>query len=729
MQQQRKRARRSPEPGAGQPPPRVASARQAPDPVRWIVAGLGLLALLVFGHVLGHDFIDYDDPKYVVENPVVRAGLTGRGVAWAFTTEHAANWHPVTWLSHMLDCQLFGVQPEFHHATSLFLHTANGVLWFLLWRAMTGAVWRSAVVAALFAVHPAHVESVAWIAERKDVLSTFFWVASLWWYVRWVRRGNALAYALALLAGALGLMAKPMVVTLPLTLLLLDRWPLARWPSAWNPGVRLVVEKAPFVAMAAAVSVVTFLVQRAGGAIDVRIPLLLRIANAFVAYVTYVGMAIWPTRLAVYYPLPASLPTWQPIAAALALVVATAVVVRSARPYLVTGWLWYLVTLLPVIGFVQIGGRALADRYTYVPYIGLFVMAAWGIAELAERWKARATVVPVGAGAALAAYAVVAWVQLGFWQDSVTLFRHALAVTADNFVAEANLGVALQDAGDLDGASVHLEASYALNPDGDAAFNLGNVRFAQGRLPEAVALYEEALQEDPRRVKTLYNLANALRERGDPDGAVQRYREALGLDPTDVDVRNNLGITLLNAGRLDEAGTELDAARNLAPDDKTVHRNLAVLAMRREDWNRAVAEYQIVHQTMDDPDLIDELVTALESAGRPAEAAATLEHALARSPDEPRFLGGLAWLWATSKDDSIRDGPNAVVLAERACAADRTPDCLDTLAAAYAEAGRFDDAVRTVRAAMEHADATPEFRDEVRARAALYEAGRPYRVP
>jgi len=725
MQQGRKRARRSSEPQAEQPAP----GRRAPDPIPWIVAGLALLTLAVFGRALGNDFIDYDDPKYVVENPVVRAGLTGRGIAWAFTTDYAANWHPITWLSHMLDCQVFGLQPEFHHATSLFLHAANGVLWFLLWRAMTGAVWRSALVAALFALHPAHVESVAWVAERKDVLSTLFWVASLWWYARWVRRGSAGAYALSLLACALGLMAKPMLVTLPLTLLLLDRWPLARWPSAWNPGVRLLVEKAPFVALAAAASVVTFLVQRAGGAVDLHIPLALRIANAFVAYVTYVAMAIWPVRLAVYYPLPASLPTWQPIAAALALVAATAVVLRSARPYLVTGWLWYLVTLLPVIGFVQIGARAFADRYTYVPYIGLFVMAAWGLAELAERWKARTSLVGAGAVTALTAYAVVAWTQLGYWQDSVTLFRHALAVTADNFVAEANLGVALLDADEPDAASPHLEASYALNQDGNAAYNLGNARFAQGRLPESATLYEEALRDDPRRLKALYNLANVLRQRADTEGAIQRYREALRLDPKDVDVRNNLGITLLEAGRLDEAGVELGAARDLAPDDKTVHRNLAVLAARREDWNRAVAEYQIVHQTEDDPDLIDELVTALENGGRPAEAAATLETALARSPDEPRYLGGLAWLWATSKDDAVRDGPNAVVIAESACAVERTPDCLDTLAAAYAEAGRFDDAVRTVRAAMEHKDATPEFRDEVRERAALYEAGRPYRAP
>ena len=461
-----------------------------------------------------------------------------------------------------------------------------------------------------------------------------------------------------------------------------------------------------------------------------RVPLAVRLENVFVSYVAYVWTALWPARLAVYYPLPASFPPWKPIAAAVALVVATVAVVRSSRPYLVTGWLWYLGTLVPVIGFVQIGGRALADRYTYVPFIGLFIMMAWGIPELAARWHVRPRLVAGAAATAVVACAVTTWIQVGYWRDSVALFRHALAVAPDNFVAHANLGVALQEQGDIEGAAAHLEASFATNPDGDATFNLANVRLAQQRLPEAVALYEESLRLEPDRVKTLYKLANALGQLGRTDDAIGRYREALRLDPGDVDVRNNLGITLLRAGRLDDAGAELEAALRRAPNDPDVHRNLGALYAQREDWTRAVAEYETAHRALpDDAGLIEDLSFALVSAGRAAEAGRLLEDAVARLPGATRLVGALAWLRATSKDARLRDGAEAMRLAERACTAERTPDCLDTLAAAYAEAGRFADALDAVRAALEDADTSEEFRDELRERQALYESGKPYRAP
>jgi tetratricopeptide (TPR) repeat protein len=449
-----------------------------------------------------------------------------------------------------------------------------------------------------------------------------------------------------------------------------------------------------------------------------------------ISYVAYVRMAIWPARLAVYYPLAASLPPWKPIAAAVVLVVVTVAVVMSSRPYLIAGWLWYLGTLVPVIGFVQIGGRALADRYTYVPFIGLFMMVAWGIADLRSRWSLRPQLVGAAAATALVACAVTTWIQVGYWRDSATLFRHALAVAPDNFVAQANLGLALQEQGDLEAASAHLEASFALNPDADAAFNLANVRLAQQRLPEAVALYEQTLRLEPRRAKALYNLANTFDQLGQSEDAVRSYREALRIDPADVDARNNLGITLLRAGRLDEAGAEFEAALRLAPNDSVVHRNLGALYAQRQDWTRAVTEYETARRALpNDVVLIDDLSMALVSTERAGDAARLLEDAVERLPDATRLVGALAWLRAPSKDARARDGAEAVRLAERACTMERSADCLDTLAAAYAEVGRFADAVGAVRAALADADATPEFRDELRERAALYESGKPYRAP
>lgn len=438
-----------------------------------VVLALGLAALTFAAYfsVLSNGFVSYDDGKYVTENPHLRAGLSTDTVVWAFTTFRASNWHPLTWLSHAFDVQLYGMNPLGHHLTSLLLHIANVVLLYWLLFRMTTSPWKSAFVAALFAVHPLHVESVAWVAERKDVLSTFFWMLTMLAYVRYAESPSAGCYLPVIILFAIGLLAKPMLVTLPLVLLLLDYWPLRRGPILGR-----LTEKIPLLVLAAGSCVVTFVAQRSGGSVaDLgRFTLAERIGNALVSYVTYIGKAFWPSKLACFYPHPGSgLPAWQPILAAVGLIGFTGIVIKLSvrRPYLLTGWLWYLVALVPVIGFVQVGFQAMADRYTYIPLIGIFVMIAWGIPEsmgaceyegvsARKRPPARSrplrhsqTRTPTHSHTLLAAtaalvLAVLAWrtsVEVRYWHDEVTLFERALAVTHGNYVAHNNLGRALAD--------------------------------------------------------------------------------------------------------------------------------------------------------------------------------------------------------------------------------------------------------------------------------------------
>jgi hypothetical protein len=391
---------------------------------------LALATLAVFWQVLGHDFVNYDDPDYVYRNPNVQSGITLSSIKWAFTTGHAANWHPLTWLSHMLDWQLFGDNPGWHHLTNLFLHIANTLLLFAVLKRMTNALWRSAFVAAAFALHPLHVESVAWVAERKDVLSTLFWMLTIAAYLRYLERPGTGRYLLTLLIFALGLMAKPMLVTLPFVLLLLDYWPLGRFQfgqivksvgqqsrkslnafSHWKLSRHLLLEKVPLFALSAISSIVTFLVQRTAGAVTSveTLPLKLRIANTFVSYLTYIQKMVWPSRLAMFYPYPDKTDLiWQTVVFALLLLIISLGVIwlMRRRRYLLTGWLWYLGTLVPVIGLVQVGDQALADRYTYVPLTGLFIIIAWGVPDLIAKWRFRKHALAASAIAVLLAWSI-----------------------------------------------------------------------------------------------------------------------------------------------------------------------------------------------------------------------------------------------------------------------------------------------------------------------------------
>jgi Tfp pilus assembly protein PilF len=528
----------------------------------------------VYQQVASFAFINYDDSGYVRDNARVLAGLTPEGVAWAFTTTSQANWHPLTWLSLQLDASFGGSSPRVYHTTNVVLHVVGVLLLFLLFERMTGSTWRSAFLAALFAVHPLHVESVAWVAERKDVLSTVFGLLACHAWLSALEHPGFKYRALTVAAYAASLLAKPMLVSLPILLLLFDLWPLRRA----EPLRRLVVEKAPLFALAAASCIVTVIVQANGGAMRslTQYPLSARSGNAAVSYVLYLVKAIWPSGLSIYYPYPyEGLLAWEIGGAVLALAVTTYVCVRArpSAPYLLVGWLWYLVTLVPVIGIIQVGSQAMADRYTYVPLIGPFAMLAFGFPDLSQRAVpgARGVVVALPAAAGLAmivALAVAAWRQAGYWRDSVTLFERSLAVTTENAMAHNSLAFALFDRGEVDRAVAECEQAVRIAPDmGDAQSNLVQGYLAQGRMEEAAAHTREALRLRPNDARTHVNAGLIARMEGRDDDAMSSFKEAIRLDPDEQPAHLNYGALLVAHGKLDEAIVQFREAVRLRPSD------------------------------------------------------------------------------------------------------------------------------------------------------------------
>ena len=536
---------------------------------------LVLTVLVVFWQGVKNDFTNFDDNQYVTENQHVQAGLTWKNLLWAFTTTHSVNWHPLTWLSHMLDCQVYGTNPAGHHLTNILLHAASTVLLFLVLQWMTGARWRSAFVAALFAVHPLHVESVAWVAERKDVLSGLFWMLTLWAYTGYVYRPTPTRYLLTILCFVLSILAKPMAVTLPFVLLLLDYWPLNRLALTQqvdgkkplvdkkslspNSGrwiaTNVVIEKLPFFAFAVLASTVTFFVQYNSGAAKslVQYPLTERITNALVSYVLYMGKMIWPHNLAVFYPhLGQSLAIWQPVLAGLLLLVVSAVVIRTGgrHPYLPVGWFWYVGTLVPVIGLIQAGDQGMADRYTYIPLIGLFIIVSWGVPELAKQWRYRRTVLGLTAAILLLALSVCAHFQVRYWKNDITLFTHALKVTKNNFVAHNNLGAALARQGKLEDAIPHFIAALQISPSYERAhFNLGLARDKQGKIDEAIVHFSKALEIKPDYPEALNGLGVALARQGRLKEAIAHFKAALQLQPGNGNARANLDLATELVGK------------------------------------------------------------------------------------------------------------------------------------------------------------------------------------
>ncbi|HUK14019.1 MAG TPA: tetratricopeptide repeat protein [Thermoanaerobaculaceae bacterium] len=540
----------------------------------WLSLALVAITAIVYAPVGHFGFLNWDDQDYVTDNPHVLHGLTWRGVAWAFTTGHAFNWHPLTWLSHMSDVDLFGMNPGGHHLTSLVLHLASTVLLFGVLHQMTGARGCSAFVAALFAVHPLHVESVAWVAERKDVLSGLFAMLTLAAYVAYVRRPHVRRYVTLVLVYACGLMAKPMLVTLPFVLLLLDLWPLRRLPatdqgslSAWRARVR---EKMPLFALAAASSVITLLVQRRGGSVVPldRMPLGFRLENAAVSAVAYVVKMLWPSSLAALYPLPASIPGWQVAAATLFLAGASlaAVLQVRRRPYLFVGWFWYVGMLVPVIGLVQVGGQARADRYTYLPLIGLFIAVAWLIPELPLPERLRGAPLGVVAVGAVLACAACARAYLPSWTNTITLWQRAVEATRDNYRAHDELGIALAREGNVDEAIAHYAEALRIRPDfAPAHNNLGNALTRKGRFGEAVNQFAAALRVDPNYAEAHNGMGGALARQGALDASIREFAEAITIDPNVAGYHYNLGLALERARRDGDAAAEYEAALRLDP--------------------------------------------------------------------------------------------------------------------------------------------------------------------
>ena len=728
---------------------------------------LALATAAVFWPVARFDFVNYDDSDYVTANAHVQSGLKWANVRWAFTTGHASNWHPLTWLSHSLDCQLFGQSAGAHHLASAGFHLANTLLLFLVLRQMTGALWRSALVAALFALHPLHVESVAWVSERKDVLSGFFFLLTLWAYSAYVssvggrgagekseilppsgtkseipqsgtkpeirspdsataHRGpraadyglqttqralsishlpssishlpSAIFYLLALLLFALGLMSKPMLVTLPFVLLLLDYWPLGRVsgvrcqvseeagrarPHASAPlnhptnpvrrpslaqALRLVLEKLPFLALSAASSVITFVVQRKGGAVSTSLSAGERIANALVSYLRYIGKMFWPVELSVLYPHPGHWPTWHVAASACALVAVSFAVVALARSrqYLAVGWLWFCGMLIPAIGLVQVGIQSMADRYTYLPLIGLFIMLVWGLGELgvirtepadsstppkpvpAEQSKIDRNVLTVAATflkpclAVLAILSVVACAvltgfQLQHWRNSEALFQHAVRVTKNNYLAYNNLGFYLSGKGKVAEAMENYRKSLEINPAyEDAHNNLGYALAGQKKYAEAIGHYEVALRIRPKHVEVHNNLGNALAEIGKVDEAIVHYLFVLQQKPDHADAHNNLGIALAMQGKLDEAMIHFQAAIRFKPNYASAHSNLGNALAAQHKLDEAIKEYQeSLRLKPDDAQAHNNLGNALAESGKPEEANGHYLEAIRLNADNP----------------------------------------------------------------------------------------------
>jgi Flp pilus assembly protein TadD len=823
---------------------------------------------LVFGRTVHHEFVNFDDDVYVYKNPNVTGGLSSKSVAWAFTQVHSSNWHPLTWLSHMLDCQLYQLNPAGHHLTNVLLHTATTILLFLVLRQLLSfrpatasstnrrssgniesalppdaALWCSAFVAAMFAIHPLRVESVAWVAERKDVLSGLFFMLTIFAYAKYVSGAKCQVsgegeasnskqrtpnsenpvsrfpfpvsrwYWLCLIFFTLALMSKPMVVTLPFVLLLLDYWPLkrvsgARCQVSGKPAqgshltllIRLLAEKIPLLALSGAACAVTFLSQQQAMS---SLPLSLRIENALVSSVVYLKQLFYPSGLAVLYPYPVSgLSPWKIVGATVLLLTVTTVAAAGWRrkPWLLVGWLWYLGMLVPVIGILQVGAQAQADRYTYLPQIGLALLLTWTVLDLTAGWRHRGLMLGGLATAIVAALVFCARTQTACWRNSESLWTHTLACTSDNFVADDNLGNALFEEGRLNEAIRHFHEALRIKPDhAEAHYNLANALVRKGQTDDAIGHYQQALQLKPDDAKSHYNLgvaflqkgnvddaitqfeatlrlkpddtivrnnlANAFFQKGDVDRAISEFQHVLQLKPDDAKAHYNLGMALLQKGDADQAIARLRKALQLQPDDVVVRNNLGNILFQQGDVDEAIAQFQKVLQLKPDDakahfnlgnallkqGSVDEAIShfqksleiksdgaeaefclgsALLQKGSESEAILHFQRALQINPDYSEARNDLAWELATSPQAALRNGPQAVELAERAnqLADGKDVDILDTLAAAYAEAGRFEDAARTARKAIELAQAAGQSDQlsRLNSELKLYEARRPF---
>jgi tetratricopeptide (TPR) repeat protein len=750
---------------------------------REILIGVILFAVtvLAFGRACGNGFISLDDPHYVNMNRQVQTGLSLENLSWAFTTFHAGNWHPLTWLSLQLDSQLFGIGAWGYHLSNVLLHALSAVLLFWALRLMTGMSWQSGIVAGLFALHPLHVESVAWIAERKDVVSGFFWMLTCLAYGWYAARPNWMRYLLTLLAFAVGLLGKPMLVTLPCALLLLDYWPLRRFAAqksgqqpfgqpnnkrtATSAQLRagkdhlllrwglLVVEKLPFFVLTAAACVVTWYAQRFGQAIRSfdDYSFVTRLGNSLLAYCQYLGQLLWPANLGPFYSHPAdstsqgglSLVQWPVVGAAILLIVITVAVCAKGRsfPYLPVGWFWYLGTLVPVIGLVQVGNAGRADRYTYVPLVGIFIAVVWAAGELAARWRVQRIALGL-AGVILFMCAAQTSIQVGYWHDSIALWEHSLEACGESGLAHLNLGSALlEEARRLEGAESkacfkaaehHLRKSVSLDGATQAMHSLGVVLEMQGRVEEAFQLYSEVVRRAPNWARAHHSLAAVLTSRGQKERAKEEYIEALRCDPGWAPSNHDLGLLLLNEGKVDQAIEHFQAAVRTGLTTASGYYSLGYALVRGEDFDHAVEPLtQAVSLQPGSWRWKCMLGLALYESGRPEAGNAQFREASRLNPGWQEILNQEAWLFATHPDPNRRNANIALPLARQLCRATQDEDArfLDTLAAVYAEKGDFGRAVETASKASAIALATrqDDLARQIEGRLQLYRTKRPFR--
>jgi tetratricopeptide (TPR) repeat protein len=618
------------------------------------------VTLVAFWQVQFNEFIYLDDNLYVTENPFVQGGVTLKGTVWAFTEFYGGQWHPVTWLSHMLAYDLYGLNPSGHHLLNLLFHIANTLLLFLLFQRMTGKRWQSGFMAALFALHPLHVESVAWVAERKDVLFTFFWMLALWAYIRYAEKPTLGRYGLIIVCFALSLMSKSMAVTLPFVLFLLDYWPLGRLKT--QKILPLIIEKVPLLFLSAGACLMTLLAAWKGGAITAfdKLSLGVRTANASISYVAYITKMFWPAPLAVLYPHPLHLPFWKGVGPFLLLALITVLLALGRRkyPYGVVGWLWYLGTLVPVIGLIQAGVQATADRFTYIPLIGLFIIIAYGLPDILLGWRFRKTTLTLSGGLALSLLMIMTISQVKVWQNTIKLFSHTLKVTDRNYTIHNNLGVLFAHQRNDQEALLHYQKALEIYPRyADAHYNLGALLARQGKDQEAMAHFYEALRIQPNKAEAQNYLGIILVQQGKIEEAISCFGSALHANPNYALAYSNMGAALLHQGRNQEAVSYLNEALRITPRDAKVHNNLglALVYLKRGDE----AEFHFTQALRNNPNYADahcNLASLLSSQGRDQEAMTHYDEVLRINPQHAQGHYGLGKML-------LREGKNLEAVA------------------------------------------------------------------
>ena len=672
--------------------------------------------VLAYEPMRHNDFISYDDPDYVTRNPHITGGLTAESVIWAFTKPHYHMYHPLTSLSHMLDCELFGLDPFWHHAASLFFHMLNALLLFWVLKRMTGAVWASAFVAAIFALHPLQVDSVAWVAERKSVLSGSFWILTMITYVFYSERPGPGRYLLVVVGYVLALLSKPVVISLPFALLLLDYWPLRRirTKSAENKqsekpryrrfsAKRLIVEKVPLLILSAALCVITIFALHGSGAVMPleTIPIRYRIANAFIAYLKYIQNFIWPSKLAVLYPHPADrILMIEAATCALVLIsiLGLCIYLGNRKRYLPVGWLWFIGTLVPVIGIVQAGAQAMADRYMYVPIIGLLIIIAWGAGEASAKMPYRTILLALSAAVVLSAAVICTRRQVAYWRDNLTLFGHTLKVTQNNAIIHNSYGCALCDAGQADAALTEFQKALEIIPTfSKARYNLGKLLFSEGKLDQAVACFQGLLKIHGDSAEPYYYLGLIHNKKRQPDQAAECFSQALRGDPNYIEAHSQLGGVYLAANQIERAIEHFNDVVRLDAGRTDAYASLGMAYMKKGRLDLAVSNWS---------------------------------RAVELNPSSAPVLNNLAWVLAANRDTTVRNPAKAVQFALRACELTdyKDPAVLDTLAVAYAADDRFEHAAQTATKAIRLAESAgqKELADEIRRRLRLYQANTPY---